>query len=171
MSLSRGRLTLSTRRERISIESAGGGSEEGAPHFPGYDRLVQRWFAGNHSDVGGSYPEPESRLSDIALRWMCEQATSIPDGLKTGPIFVNGVKVPNTGDTGPALNIFPLRTECSIARSPACAIRSTLTRKSCQNDVGCNATSPERTGRRRCATSPITRPSIPLSRPAPAFPR
>jgi hypothetical protein len=84
-----------------------GGSEEGAPHFPGYDRLVQRWFAGNHSDVGGSYPEPESRLSDIALRWMCEQATSIPDGLKTGPILVDGVKVPNTGDAGPALNIFP----------------------------------------------------------------
>jgi hypothetical protein len=24
-----------------------GGSEEGAPHFPGYDRLVQRWFTGN----------------------------------------------------------------------------------------------------------------------------
>ncbi|MCK1759085.1 DUF2235 domain-containing protein [Bradyrhizobium sp. 137] len=22
-----------------------------------------RWFGGNHSDIGGSYPEPESRLS------------------------------------------------------------------------------------------------------------
>jgi uncharacterized protein (DUF2235 family) len=84
-----------------------GGSEEGAPHFPGHDHLVQRWFAGNHSDVGGSYPEPESRLSDVALRWMCEQATSVPDGLKTGPIFVDGVKMPNTGDVGPALNIYP----------------------------------------------------------------
>jgi hypothetical protein len=31
------------------------------------------WFAGVHSDVGGSYPEPESQLSKIALRWMlCE---------------------------------------------------------------------------------------------------
>src|SRR3546814_14208096 len=28
------------------------------------------WFAGCHSDVGGSYPEDESRLSDIALEWM-----------------------------------------------------------------------------------------------------
>ncbi len=84
-----------------------GGSDEGAPHFPGHDRLVQCWFAGNHSDIGGSYPEPESRLSDIALRWMCEQATSVPDGLKTGPIFVDGVKMPNTGNAGPALNIFP----------------------------------------------------------------
>jgi hypothetical protein len=27
--------------------------------------------------------------------------------LKTGPIFVDGKKLPNTGDDGPALNIFP----------------------------------------------------------------
>lgn len=32
--------------------------------------LVQLWFAGNHSDIGGSYFEDESRLSDIALQWM-----------------------------------------------------------------------------------------------------
>ena len=32
--------------------------------------LRQIWFAGNHSDIGGSYPENESRLSDIALEWM-----------------------------------------------------------------------------------------------------
>lgn len=38
--------------------------------------LIQLWFAGNHSDIGGSYPESESRLSDIALEWMVEQATS-----------------------------------------------------------------------------------------------
>ncbi len=40
--------------------------------------LIQFWFAGNHSDIGGSYPETESRLSDIALNWMIEQAAS-PD--------------------------------------------------------------------------------------------
>jgi uncharacterized protein (DUF2235 family) len=34
------------------------------------DWLLQRWFAGNHSDIGGSYLETESRLSDIALKWM-----------------------------------------------------------------------------------------------------
>jgi uncharacterized protein (DUF2235 family) len=43
------------------------------------DWLVQFWFAGNHSDIGGSYPETESRLSDIALQWMVEQVTQIPD--------------------------------------------------------------------------------------------
>lgn len=35
--------------------------------------LKQIWFPGCHSDVGGSYPEDESRLSDIALDWMVEE--------------------------------------------------------------------------------------------------
>lgn len=34
------------------------------------DWLKQIWFAGNHSDIGGSYPEDEARLSDVALAWM-----------------------------------------------------------------------------------------------------
>lgn len=38
----------------------------------------QRWFAGNHSDIGGSYPEEESRLSVISLRWMIDEATAGP---------------------------------------------------------------------------------------------
>ena len=42
--------------------------------------LKQVWFAGCHSDVGGSYPEPESRLSDIALSWMLEELkVCVPD--------------------------------------------------------------------------------------------
>jgi len=41
-------------------------------------RLRQVWFAGSHSDIGGSYPETESRLSDIALSWMVEEAISLP---------------------------------------------------------------------------------------------
>ncbi|MEH3085444.1 MAG: DUF2235 domain-containing protein [Xylophilus ampelinus] len=40
--------------------------------------LRQVWFAGNHSDVGGSYAEDESRLSDISLDWMVGQATELP---------------------------------------------------------------------------------------------
>ncbi len=35
--------------------------------------LKQVWFAGCNSDVGGSYLEPESRLSDIALDWMVKE--------------------------------------------------------------------------------------------------
>jgi uncharacterized protein (DUF2235 family) len=43
--------------------------------------FVQMWFAGNHSDIGGSYPEPESRLSDVALEWMLGEARSVPHPL------------------------------------------------------------------------------------------
>jgi hypothetical protein len=38
----------------------------------GVTRFRQVWFAGNHSDIGGSYPENESRLSDVALDWMAQ---------------------------------------------------------------------------------------------------
>ena len=43
--------------------------------------LRQIWFAGNHSDIGGSYLENESRLSDIALQWMIEEAQKVPSPL------------------------------------------------------------------------------------------
>jgi uncharacterized protein (DUF2235 family) len=49
-----------------------------APEPGARDRLEQVWFAGVHSDVGGSYAENESRLSDIALKWMLDQARSLP---------------------------------------------------------------------------------------------
>lgn len=39
--------------------------------------LKQVWFPGNHSDIGGSYPEEECRLSDIALKWMVDELTRI----------------------------------------------------------------------------------------------
>ena len=35
--------------------------------------LQQVWFAGVHSDIGGSYPQPKSGLSDITLRWMLHE--------------------------------------------------------------------------------------------------
>ena len=54
-------------------------SEGVRPTAPGDpERFQQVWFAGNHSDIGGSYPEDESRLSDIALSWMREQIESLP---------------------------------------------------------------------------------------------
>jgi hypothetical protein len=36
--------------------------------------IHQVWFAGVHSDVGGSYPSAESGLSQITLEWMMRQA-------------------------------------------------------------------------------------------------
>lgn len=58
----------------------------------GLDGFIQLWFPGNHSDIGGSYPENESRLSDIALKWMVDEATNVPH-----PLIVNTDK----------LNLFP----------------------------------------------------------------
>ncbi len=44
----------------------------GEPH-DGQQDIKEVWFAGVHSDVGGSYAESESQLSQIALRWiLCE---------------------------------------------------------------------------------------------------
>lgn len=45
-------------------------------------RFEQIWFAGNHADIGGGYLESESRLSDIALKWMVNAAQKLgPESL------------------------------------------------------------------------------------------
>jgi uncharacterized protein (DUF2235 family) len=69
-----------------------GGSRNKGPQRPDDypDWLQQVWFAGNHSDIGGSYAENESRLSDISLGWMVHAAKNLPDG-KTPAGF--GIKV------------------------------------------------------------------------------
>lgn len=46
------------------------------------------WFAGNHSDIGGSYPEDESRLSDIALDWMMGELGSISEAPKVNKSLI-----------------------------------------------------------------------------------
>lgn len=67
----------------------------GEPHDPQQD-IKEAWFAGVHSDVGGSYPEGESQLSKIALRWMlCEAELA---GLMVEPgrkAAILGAKPPN----------------------------------------------------------------------------
>jgi uncharacterized protein (DUF2235 family) len=59
-----------------------GGSQNTGPARPDAypDWLQQIWFAGNHSDIGGSYPENEARLSDVSLFWMAHAARNLPDG-------------------------------------------------------------------------------------------
>jgi len=58
-----------------------GGSYSDSKNESGWFQQV--WFAGNHSDIGGSYPENESRLSDISLQWMLEAAVTA--GLQYDP--------------------------------------------------------------------------------------
>ena len=55
--------------------------------------LKQVWFAGCHSDIGGSYLEQESRLSDIALNWMVEELREcVPE------IRINEARLQTFGD-------------------------------------------------------------------------
>lgn len=70
-------------------------------------QLSQCWFAGNHSDIGGSYPETESRLSDISLLWMLEEIIKLDHPIKFGPITVNGQALAGTGPTGTSLHLYP----------------------------------------------------------------
>jgi uncharacterized protein (DUF2235 family) len=57
--------------------------------------LIQLWFAGCHSDIGGSYAEDESRLSDISLTWILEEAMSLPN-----PILLDRSKLHPFPDPG-----------------------------------------------------------------------
>jgi uncharacterized protein (DUF2235 family) len=54
------------------------------PEFRTLQDIKQVWFAGVHSDVGGSYPEPSSGLSKLALEWMLHEASQF--GLKLDPL-------------------------------------------------------------------------------------
>jgi uncharacterized protein (DUF2235 family) len=45
-----------------------------APPEGGPRDLKQVWFAGVHSDVGGGYPESQSGLAKISLKWMLREA-------------------------------------------------------------------------------------------------
>jgi uncharacterized protein (DUF2235 family) len=62
-------------RHAVSIDERRGFFRQnlfGDPHDATQD-VQEVWFTGVHSDVGGSYPETESQLSKLALRWMlCE---------------------------------------------------------------------------------------------------
>ncbi len=57
----------------------------GTPPRDSPQDVKQVWFAGVHSDVGGSYPENESGLSKIALEWMMVEAVH-------AGLFLDGTK-------------------------------------------------------------------------------
>jgi uncharacterized protein (DUF2235 family) len=59
------------RKDFVRVPWAGSGTV--LPGKPGQPEPFQQiWFAGNHADIGGSYPDNESRLSDITLKWMAD---------------------------------------------------------------------------------------------------
>jgi uncharacterized protein (DUF2235 family) len=84
-------------RHAISIDERRAFFRQNLIHQPAYanQNFKEVWFAGVHSDVGGSYAEAESGLSKIALRWMLCEAQSA--GLPLDPqkvIDLLGGKVP-----------------------------------------------------------------------------
>ena len=77
------RHAISTDENRKSFQRVKWHStREAARDESGLQWFEQVWFAGNHSDIGGSYPENEARLSDITLDWMVKWASAVPHGIK-----------------------------------------------------------------------------------------
>ncbi|MEW9805173.1 DUF2235 domain-containing protein [Mesorhizobium marinum] len=68
-------LAIDEHRETFDRVGWAGAKDDPGRQLSEPEWLIQMWFAGNHSDIGGSYPEEESRLSDIALQWMVNEAT------------------------------------------------------------------------------------------------
>lgn len=64
-----------TRRDFLRVPWGGSGTVRWPDRRDEPEQFGQIWFAGNHADVGGSYPENESRLSDITLKWMVDFLT------------------------------------------------------------------------------------------------
>jgi hypothetical protein len=64
-----------TRRDFLRVPWGGSGTVLWPDRQNEPEQFGQIWFAGNHADVGGSYPENESRLSDITLKWMIDFIT------------------------------------------------------------------------------------------------
>jgi uncharacterized protein (DUF2235 family) len=84
-------LSIDENRADFARVEWGSSKNSGPPRPDSYpDWLDQIWFAGVHSDVGGSYAENESRLSDIALEWMIRAAETLPDEKTPNG---NGIKV------------------------------------------------------------------------------
>lgn len=67
--------TIATGRQALSIDERRCFYQDNlwGDSLPGQD-VEQVWFAGVHSDVGGSYPQECSGLSNIPLQWMMVQA-------------------------------------------------------------------------------------------------
>ena len=74
-----GRHALSIDERRIAFRDNMWGEPfkvgEGEYRFKEPQDIKQVWFAGVHSDIGGSYPELQSGLSKLTLEWMLREAS------------------------------------------------------------------------------------------------
>lgn len=76
--------TVRTARHAVSIDERRCFFRDNLYGPPYADQdVIQVWFAGVHSDVGGSYPQCESALANIALDWILQEAKNA--GLRVDP--------------------------------------------------------------------------------------
>lgn len=68
-------LALDEHRRSFLPTSWGGLDDFLEQPAPPEQDVKEVWFAGSHSDVGGGYPEEESGLSLISLKWMLGEAS------------------------------------------------------------------------------------------------
>ncbi|MDZ7660836.1 DUF2235 domain-containing protein [Thiohalophilus sp.] len=62
------------------------------------DQVVeQRWFAGVHSNIGGSYKE--KGLSDITLRWMLDRLKEVLPEVQLDEVYIARTVLPDYTDT------------------------------------------------------------------------
>ncbi len=59
----------------------------GPTHASTNDSIIQVWFAGMHSNVGGGYPK--DGLAHTALKWMVDELCRIPDRVNPDPDGTN----------------------------------------------------------------------------------
>jgi hypothetical protein len=64
-------IAIDERRKAFDKVAWGGSYSKAQEESHSFEQV---WFAGDHSDIGGSYHENESRLSDISLLWMLDAA-------------------------------------------------------------------------------------------------
>ena len=79
------RHAISIDENRAAFARVGWGDPHGSRpdrDADGFSTFEQVWFAGNHSDIGGSYAENESRLSDVSLAWMADAASAVKNGIE-----------------------------------------------------------------------------------------
>lgn len=84
------RHALAIDETRLDFAPVEWGNQDAAPPRSAGEQpwLKQVWFAGCHSDIGGSYPEDESRLSDITASWMLGECSALPE-----PMLVDAGKL------------------------------------------------------------------------------
>ena len=130
------RHALAIDERRKDFDRVGWGTRGDHPERPkdGPEWFQQVWFSGCHSDVGGSYLEEESRLSDIPFKWMLEAAASV--GLKCDADVLKLYPEP-TGMQHDEARRFPFKCLAKIDRTiPADApLHETVLQRFAANEV------------------------------------